>query len=1174
VKTLLNLLFFMLLSSFHVNANDLYQVTLDEKDFLLLSVQLDKDTVSSSVDAYQYKQQVMVAIEPLFNSLNLRYQLRLDSLMVWKNERAVEYRLISTEAGSPSLDVWGSDGYFQYISQQTLAELFDITIELDRQKLSLKISTSEYQFPVTIIHQQQQQRFKNQAYQYQKSTAAKVQVPITIADQYRLATLPHGEIFHSLDLSDSEDRNRTSVQLISDLFYHSARINLNKSQGNDLTGGINFTRYKTSPNDRILGAFDQYSFGDVSGYSGGSITGSQSGVGFTIQRNKQNYRQSNTQINIEEYAPPGWEAEIFLNNRLVTATTVPDTGLLVFNDMDIYYGRNDFLIKVYGPFGEIEEYQQSYPLTANPLTGGDTAYSAFLLDNQRTLLNGNANNDFSLNSIGGAFDYGISDRWQLGLAVQNYTNQADEQLQLLGVNNYVNLPGLLLENKLVINANSNYEQRTTLSGSLFDEGVYSLQYESSNGFNTDANTTLNSDAYEQFRLNYSNWFWDLPFRVSASYSDSGDVAVQTLSHNTNFNYRRLRFTHSLNYTRVDQNFAGEKFSTDNLTGSLGVSGSLSKNLRLSANLPYDPQQSDFISDSARLTAQYKWQDPYFLTHYFTLNYRPIADTNNEWQLSHRLAFETQDYRLSLRSAYKADESWSFALNFNFFFGYDYYNQRALTSSKISQQSATLDVHAYLDRQLNGVPDVLDYELEGVEFYGNQNWQGLTTGKSGKILLPGAMTNTPFRFGATWKEGSETINNDYVVYTHPGARVSVNMPFYLSTELVGFVYRQAANGEVPVSQIRVDLLEESGEVVQTQLTDIDGYFEFNNMKPNQYTVAINTEHLHQKALTAEVRGFEINTPSIGGFTELPPFYVRQQSSENDLDKEIITPLTLTKKDIEVLVWDKDEEKRKNYFSLPTKQKIMAAHSLDAPQIKKAKPAEQTAPVLNAALVQGQQPQAIGNNAPVVQQTAIDGNLAVKTTPEVNANLDQLSPYYSLQLGAFMDEDNAAQMASQFAARLAGPFSIVKSQQDNWQSIYKLYLGKFTHKEQAQVFVINNQLADSEYMLKQVSQADANLLEWGTGSENGVQSPQNWVIQFHASKTPILQSDGELLSTKLSLYRAKKLLPNSDAVWHCLISQGFATKQQAIAALQASQLNGWVSAISAYTKIEKLSTEGVN
>ena len=1198
-----------LLLSFQVMAKDLNQVTLDENDFLLLAVQLNKNTVNSSVDAYLYDEQLMLAIEPLFNSLKLRYQLRQDSLTVWKNDTEIEYQFVENDGDSKSSDIWANDGYFQYISQGTLAELFGITTELNRQKLTFSITTEDYQFPITIIQEQAQQRFKNQAYQYRTPDTERVQVPITVPDQYRLATLPHGEVFHSLGLSDDEDSNRTSVQLISDLFYHSARINLNKSQGDDISGGLNFTRYKTSPDDRILGAFDQYSFGDVSSYSGGSIAGSQSGVGFSIQRNNDDYRQSNTLINIEEQAPPGWEAELFLNNRLITSTTVPETGLLIFNDVDIYYGRNDFLIKVYGPYGELEEYQQSYPLTANPLAKGNMAYSAFVLDNQRTVLNGGSDDSFDLNSIGGAFDYGVSDRWQLGFAVQNYTDLNENDRQLLGINNYLNFPGMLLENKLIINDDAKYEQQTSLSGSLFGEGVYSLEFDSSNGFNTNSDSYSESDDYQQLSLNYSDWFLGLPFRLSASHYSSGNVTTQTLSHNTNVSYQRLRFTHSLSYAKIEQDFQGEDFTTDSLTGSLGISGNLGRNLRLSADLQYDTEGSDFLLNSSRISAQYKWQDPYFFTHYFTYDYRPITDSDNDWQLSHRLAFETEDYRLSLRSNYSADETWRFALNFNFYFGYDYYNQRALTSSQISQQSATLDIHAYLDRQLNGVPDVLDYNLEGVEFDGNQDWQGLTTGDSGKILLPGASANTPFRFGATWKDGSKTINNDYVVYTHPGARVSVNMPFYLTTDMVGFVYRQAENGDVPVSQIRVDLVEDKGDVVQTQLTDIDGYFEFINMKPNVYSIVVNQVHLHEKALTSDVIGYKINTPNIGGFTELPPIYVRQQVDSGDLEDEKVIPFSLAEDDVEVMVWDEKEDVRRNYFSLPTDKKITAAHSLDAPKVLRieAEPQAEVIEQNNDRLsdIATGVPEPEGTTRSTVQPAPIDGESTQKSAREIDVQSeipDKITgPVYSLQLGAFMQRDGAVNMADRYESMLSVPLSVVKSKQRKWQTIYKVFVGKFDSKQQASNFAKRKELHSNDYMIKEISQKDVAKLKNIDSHQQQVASfvalpndlnkivrehkvveddnaegdskEQGWVIQFHASKKPIQDTGSKLLPSGIPLFQGNKYIAESGSNWHCLISQTFDTEQDAISVLQANQIEGWVSRRSAYSDVSAWSDSGV-
>jgi hypothetical protein len=1173
-------LFVLPLLSMNVLAEPLSKVTLDEDEYLLLSIQLDGETLRSNVDAFKVGEQTLFAIEPLFTALSLRYQLRQDSLIVWKNEVPYEYELLPNETASQQ-ELWADDGFYQYISQNVLEQLFSVSFELNLAKLAIELTTTDYLFPVTLIEQQRQQRFKNKVYSYsanRKNREVPV-VPITVPDQYHIATLPHGEIFSTVEFSDDETTHDTNLLLTSDLLYHSARVNLSKSSNSKLQGGIALSRYKTSPENRILGAFDFYSFGDISSFSAGTILEGDSGVGFTIQRSPINYRQNNTQIDIEQQAPPGWEAELFLNNRLVTSDTVPQTGLLVFTNIDIYYGRNDFEVKVYGPFGELEQYTQSYPLKANPLAAGDMAYGLYALDNQRNLLTGdNDFGEFKLDSLGGAFNYGVTDNWQVGGAFQNvFDESTDDYIQVLGLKNFLSFPGILIETDLATNDDSNYAFSTNLTGSLFGRASYQLDFETTDGIDVNSSFGISGSDRTSFGASYFDNVFGIPFQFRASHDQLPTSTSTQLTNNIYYNYKRLRFSHSLNYFNVESQVNQQTISNSNITGSLGISGSLLNNFRLSADIQYAPDDDDVILDSSRLTAQYILLDPWNLKHYFTLNYQPLSDNGN-WQFVHNLAFETPDYRLSLRNRYSSSNSWSVGLNVNFFLGYDYHSNTTRTSSGISGQTASLNIHSYLDRQLNGEPDVLDYPLEGVEYYGNNNWQDIRSGKSGKVILHGATVNTPFRFGATWQNGSQTVNNDYVVYTHPGARVDVNMPFYLTTELSGFVYRQTEQGTVPVTGLSIVMFDNNGQLINQIKTDEDGYFEFLDVHPNQYTLAINKASLHDKALTADIVGYSFSTPNIGGFSELPTFFVKQQTAQDSFADERIEPLELNEENVEVLVWDDEEAKRKNYFTLPTDKQLTAEYVLPE---NKTSPSKPKTPTIQPTIDSGESDEvAVSDDSN--KQDLLQPSFNDYATKSLLTSESTLSQFFTIQLGAFLNEDIAIEFAEGLQTRFPAELTIVELHSDTKQSAFKIFYGQFINIEEANQTAQQIGLTSNEYLVKPLPELAMTAQLAGTPispvaeqlptliqSNNIVQtgsvtSPQ-WVIQFYASQSSVPQEQAQVFNAIGILYQAEKTSGAANEIWYCLVSQGYTSRIEAEQALAASGLNGWVNTRADYTNI---------
>lgn len=1180
-----------------VHAVDLTQVELNEDDYLLLSVMINKESARVTVDSYDNNGQLYVAIEPLLNGLKLRYQLRQDQLTVWKEDEEHTFSFLSTSTNDVTAqNTWATDGYYQYISQDVLETLFDVSFEIDRPRLMLNLITQNYKFPITLLAEQTLLRssIKANSYAFNQPDSDGTAIPITIPDQYNLFTMPHGDIRSSIDYSDNNEKIQTNVQLVSDLLYHSARLSLNHTAGQNITGGLSLSRYKTSPNARILGAFDRYRFGDISSSLGAGVIGGTSGVGLLFERQPEGYRRSNSKIDIEQDATPGWEAELFLNGRFIAADTVPDTGLLIFEDVDIYYGSNEFQIKVYGPFAEIETYQLSYPLIANPLADGEMAYNIHALDNTRSLFNNSSQSGgLEINSVGGAFDYGFNDMWQIGLTFQDRMQSAGNQ-QLFSLHNYVNFPGFLLENELAFNADADFAQQTNLSGNIWGGAAFQLRYESNHDLDINDNNSFSSINFERLTASYANNWGNVPLIFRASYADVGETRTYTLSNNVYFNYQRLRFSHDVYFSRIEQEIDGSVFGNNYITGNLGISGQLFKDFRLSANLNYDPQGEDVVLDSSFLNAQYTWLDPFSYRHYFNFSYRPLGNKDNTWQLSHNLAYETSDYRLSFNSRYDAQDQWSIGLNVNFFLGYDYHNQRALTSSTISAESATLNVHSYLDRQLNGVSDVLDYDLEGVEFQGLSEWQGLKSGEGGEVILPGVPVNTPFSFGATWKRGSKTINNDYVIYTHPGARIDVNMPFYLNTELAGFVYRNAKNGEVAVNEIIIDLIDSDNNVVEQKKTDSDGYFEFVNMQPSSYKVAINEQDLRDKGLTTELRGYSLSTPSVGGFTELPVLYVRQLKSDDDRAAEAISELILSEDDIELLVWDEDNEKRQNYFTLPTKQKIMASHSQTNTAESEVDNNQLTDADQNA--VDKVAETKVGIQGPaVVNQTQPNSQVASNQFLHQNTQSNLISNNFTIQLGAFVNFDTAESIAKDFESRFPIQTNIIKTQNQKWQNIYKVYVGSFAQRSQASTFAERFKLKKSEYLITSLIQGEivsqpAIQLEMlpvepvintdSVEKENSTSSAdtvldvsedfqgKEWVIQFYASQSKISANEAQPFKAIGDVFMAQKQGKTPGEVWYCLISIGFETKAQAEQAMRDANVRGWINQSQLYSSAVKI------
>lgn len=1104
---------------FFCQGQELLHVELIEDNILLLDARVQQHPVGSSIEAYQYNDRILIAIEPLLDGLKVKYQIINQQLKIWKDTEEIVFNLNpspykATDSNlnvEEPLGVWADDGFYQFIELALLSEIFEARFKTDLTTQLINIYTGKntdfyqkklksldeaegYLFPIQKIAILNEQR-RGDRYSASSARQDFQNQIITIKDQYRLVTPPHGRVGIAADLDDKKFNG--SVQLVSDLLYHSANLTMSKSNDTDFAARLTLNRYKESPDDRILGLFDYYSLGDVAGVVNNLTTSASGGVGVVFNRRPENFRRENLEITLDELAPPNWDAELFHNRRFISITEVPGNGRLLYENVEIFYGLNTFEIKLYGPLGEEEVITRTITVKQNPLAKGQIAYSINALDNNHNLINDRNNSDsLKITNFGGSINYGVTERWQIGASFAS--NDKDEQF--FSIKNNFSFNNFLLENDLSFDQDGNYAQLTSVTGSLFEGDNYSVRFESAENYQSETVNARNID-FSQYTISYSvptDWMFA---NFSADYYADNFTENRSIRNTLSKNIGGLSMSHALSYSEFENtslNTAGSSF--DYVNGSFGVSAQF-YGFSLTGRLNYDPRADDPILESSSLTLRKRINDPYENSHYIQATYFPLNGKENLWQIRHNVSTQNEDYQLTFSSGYNSNDEWDIQFGIQFFLGYDYHNNRFIMDKALSAGSATLDVHSYLDRQANGRPDVLDYELPEVRFTGNPRWEGLTSGDDGRTILPGVTANGAFAFAAKWQEGSATLNNDYVVYTHPGAYVDVNMPFFLITDLAGFVVRQQQGSEFGLKNVSMQLLNNDDEVLKTVETDEDGYFEFLQLMPDSYKVVISPDYLAQKGLTGEITGTNLATSGRGGFVELPVFVLRRMNNNSDYAAQDYSTFIIDEDNVDALVWSKDEEVNKNYFTLPPKGKVNAKHSLT------------------------------------------QSNLALTKTPD-SIEKEQVQKDKEIVTPKKEQQEKRSDNSDVFTI----------------SSVLEKIEGSTTVLPRLKIKRLESSADDKE---TRVETYPADVIY--TGKEVVTNSPSNWIIQFMSYELPINKDTAvEKFSAIGQLYMGQK---NSDKnqILNCVVSRNFQSKEEASTALKKAGLNGWVTTNNVYTNI---------
>jgi cell division septation protein DedD len=1206
-----------------VTAEPLDKVTLDEDQLVLLDVLLNYTTLTRSIEAYEIDDKLLLAIEPLFDALKIRYIISDTNLSIWQNdvEQTFELNQLPQRSNSNNYQ-WASDDFYLFIELALFEHLFPTKMDFLYETLQLKITTGPnvVLFPIQKLAEQSDFRARSRISGNQTNNE-RVQLPITIADQYRLLTVPHGRVNIAASSNQTDSGFNGSAQLTGDLLYHSASLTLSDSNVNNLAARLTLGRFKTTPDDYILGLYDQYQFGDVSSISNGINTATRNGLGFIINRYEDNFRQSNQAITLQEVAPPGWEAELFRNNIFLATAIVPANGLLTFNDVEVEYGPNNYQIKLYGPFGETETRKKNVQLDQNVLSKGQFSHALYGLDSNHQIINDQSDSGYGLTDYGGTFDYGITDNWQLGFG---YAALEGNQ-QFYNIKNAFSLPSMLLENDISLDQDGNYAQVTSLKGGAFEIDRYTLILESSDNFSSNRVQALGKSLNFQGSYTRPTEWVNLNFNLGYRKDDLSKTI--SVSNRLSGNIGNIRLRHSLSYAEQTSLQLDQGISSSTILGSLGISGNLPFSTRISANIQYDPEADDPFLNSSSIVIQKTYTDPWAGHHSLSANYQPLATGSaSDWRISHRASWQTESFQLNLSTNYDKVVKWSFQLGLQFFLGYDYRNNRLLLNQKLQSNSATLDVHTYLDRQLNGIPDPLDYDLTDVEFSGNPAWENIESGSNGHTVLPGVYAATPFTFGAKWKNGSNTINNDYVVYTHPGAYVDVNMPFVLSTELVGFVLRIQNEQEIGMQNVSMELTDENGELIQVRDTDIDGYYEFNGLPPGQYGLRVSGSNLVDKGLTTEIAGYSILTGGQGGYSELPAFRLRRLNNEESSRAQDTVVFSLNAENTEPVVWDEDANKRQNYFTLPTKNKVIAKHSLTQngvaspllnqsaevnniidtslqqepqPQVANG-PMTRSLPILSKLSLSGELPR-VSIAAPLaIQKNNVPPQQVISTVAKETTSAPQLqvgsvstfptfqennvtpqrviaavaeettsvpikvNEVFVIQLGAYANKQYAQDLINNMegATFLEDSFTIVESL--NGENNHLTY-GAFPSLESGIEFAESYMPQGQPYFVRIKKVTESTL------KQNNVQQQQpnqGWVIQFYASKEPLSQTPSIKEYAAIgSLYTAIKESTNNSELYY-LISESYPNKETAKIELARSGLSGWINSRDKYKNVNQL------
>jgi hypothetical protein len=818
----------------------------EEMEFYLTDIQVDDYKLAEGVSTYKtgkssyiHLQSFLEAVEfPIIQergiwsgwylSENRQFELNL-------SEGAV-YRSLHEPVSLPD-QAWLETDEGLFVSIDALEEWFDLDLDFDPRTQILAVQSSD---PLPF-----QQRIDRLARgrRYQDPADQRLIPDVFVEDRYRLLTPPQVDLStsHRIQETDGNRVDTTSVLLLSsfDLLKHavvySGSLNFSDISGTTDSQRLTLERRAATRDSTLQLGINRYTLGDVFPTQSNLVATGGSGLGFTIQRAREQASTSLDQVTITGDAPAGWLVELYRNGVLIEFGQVDSDGRYVFPDQETVQGHNLFVVKLFGPQGQIREEQHSIWGGGLELAQGDYNYSISHVDFSERLLEGESDGADALPSnrtTDMRFSYALTDWLQLGGGYSEANVRERNTLGAFDNTQYYSLLGRISGTAGILLAEyANQRDGGTAwtlryLGKILGQNL-SLAHESLNNFESphtiqgvelDSSTKLslignlnllNIDHYT-LRLTHDN-------RPS-------DISNTRLFNRLSTSWKQMTFSNDLEYNRITD-------VDDSYRGNFRIAGRY-HNYNFSSQINYDPEESSPVNQVSAALRWYIHKDLFNNT-----NIIKNLEDDRLLRINNVLSWRFHDVDLSFTVDGGSDDFWAVGIGVNVHFGYDYQHRDFYTSKRNITQTGRAGIRFFIDENNNGTIEPEEPLVPEV-IYKNK----LTSDPNTRVV---SMRNIP-AYSAYVINTKDFLFDDpfltprfkrYEIYIHPGSHIHVDIPVQQTGDIEGHIYRRLDNSLIGLSGFKVELLDIAGEVKAGTNSEFDGYFSFTEMLVGEYQIRV-------------------------------------------------------------------------------------------------------------------------------------------------------------------------------------------------------------------------------------------------------------------------------------------------------------------------------------------------
>lgn len=727
-----------------------------------------------------------------------------------------------------------------YVDIKEMSRWFPLELTFNFNELRLYVEPTE-ELPFQALAARRQ-RWKN--LKARQRDASPFDDKDLIVLPYQDYAAPTIQVQHNVGANKTGDETsgnyNTTLQSRGDAFGHATRFNLSHRGDSDKPEGelnnafLNFSKSDYRAN--LLGFMEatEYEFGDLTARTMPLTVGNQRGVGFTASNAPYNFVHDPAEFIIEGFAPVGWDAEVYLDERLLGFQTVDTDGRYLFQDLQLRDGFNLFKIVLYGPNGEKEERYERFFLGQDMIDKGDFIYDVSTLLSSSPLLplQNEQMTDPTVSLLG---EYGVTNDLS---AYAGYFIGPDSNstLNALGAGLRLSTSSAYYQFNTLAGINGELSGNIMGTGNINKNMYWNAGHLENSGFQR-SQRTVNQESYFRFSQRFASdnlAFGSYSLGAKRSVSDTG---VLTYAFTNNISGALFGF--NLN-NDIEHEFT-KTGTFERTIGDLTIRKRSDWGM-LRGKIDYE--LVDITSPELQaIDLLYQAQLSEFSTINLGFNSSFIGDQLNTISASLNKRFDK--FTLSALTSFDDTGNGQVGLGVSYnFVPQSLYGDYRMTGNTGDLNMGILQVEPFIDGNEDGVRNENEEIVPGVTVKNMLRGVKGESDENGIVALPGMTPDMVNRITLDIKSIPSIYltpaKDQLKVFGKAGVNGPVGYPLILLGELSGTLYQvgESDYGDDPITPLpntEIVLLDENDNVVAQTLTEYDGFFVLPSLHMGSYKI---------------------------------------------------------------------------------------------------------------------------------------------------------------------------------------------------------------------------------------------------------------------------------------------------------------------------------------------------